>query len=261
MNHPSKPTRRSGLTLIELLVVLTILIALGGIVVSSLPGLLGKTQTATAAANVSEIDASIRRNLISANGFIGNRFDALLTSSGGAGGEVPAYVGGSEIFQATSLSASDIAALRAVGIVEVIPADGSTNDATFASHTAQPSALSNDTRVCSISPNFADELMDRIWNLTPSSNDRYLVFGLGSRCSLVGGSEQALFAEAPVHFSDDATSGPKNMYSRYLIVVELKSESDSSSRARYVGVAIPDADGLKGISQELQDAYSTDSNN
>ena len=62
---------RRGLTLLELLVVLTILIALGGIVVASLPGLLERTQAATAAANVPEIDAAIKRNLLLRQGQIG----------------------------------------------------------------------------------------------------------------------------------------------------------------------------------------------
>ena len=49
--NTSRNRVRAGLSLLELLVVLTILIALGGIVVSTLPGMLKRTQVATAAAN------------------------------------------------------------------------------------------------------------------------------------------------------------------------------------------------------------------
>ncbi len=66
--HSTRPTDRSGLSLLELLVVLTILIALGGIVVSTLPGMLKRTQVATAASNIPEIDATIRRTSLLSQG-------------------------------------------------------------------------------------------------------------------------------------------------------------------------------------------------
>jgi len=247
---------RNGLTLIELLVVLTILIALGGIVVSSLPGLLERTQSATAAANVPEIDSAIRRQLVSGNGVVGNRFDSLILGSASRSGEVAGYVGGAQYFQAATLSAADLLALASIGISELVPARETPADATFDSHMQPAIPLDADSKVCSVSKAFAVEFMETIWNLTPDETSRYLVFGLGSRSTLVGGSEFALFPEAPVHFSDNAISNPQKMYSRYLIVVELKSAMEEEVTARFVGVAIPDQRGLRGISQELQDAYS-----
>lgn len=251
-NAKQKNGNRPGLTLIELLVVLTILIALGGIVVSSLPGLLGRTQSATAAANVPEIDSAIRRKLLVTNGTIGDRFDSLIT---GATGEVASYVGGASYFQATTMNEADVNALSRIGITELIPADPGPADATFESHRQPPIPITNDSRVCSVSDAFSADMMQRLWNIDPIENARYLVFGLGSRSSLVGGSEDALFSESPVHFSDEASTGPKKMYSRYLIVVELKPDIENQSRARYVGIAIPSKSGLRGISEELKDVY------
>ena len=254
----SRSCQRSGLTLIELLVVLTILIALGGIVVSTLPGLLGRTQAATAAANVPEIDSAIRRNMITANGRLGDRFDSLISGTSGIGGEIPAYIGGSEFFVATSLNESEILALAAVGLTSLIPANPSSPDATFDSHRQEAVPIATDSKVCSIANPFATEIMDRLWNLIPPEDARYLIFGLGSRSTLVGGGETALFPEAPVHFSDEAQSGPRNMYSRYLIVVELRSPTGLPARARYVGVAIPGQTGLRGIGDELREVYSSE---
>jgi hypothetical protein len=257
--HPRNHTYdspRNGLTLIELLVVLTILIALGGIVVASLPGLLERTRSATAAANVPEIDSAIRRRLITSNGDIGNRFDALITGGSGSAGEVARYVGGADRFEAISLSEAEIVALADVGLTELIPAIPAPADATFASHRQPPVALGDDTKVCVLSGSFASATMERIWNLTPPPKARYLVLGLGSKCSLVGGAESALFPEAPVHFSDQPGNGPDTMYSRYLIVIELQPVGQNAARARYVGVAIPGRQGLRGISEELQEAYS-----
>ncbi len=250
-------SRKSGLTLIELLVVLTILIALGGIVISSLPGLLKRTQSATAAANVPEIDSAIRRKLITDRGLLGNRFDSLV-SGAGTSGSIPEYVGGADFLEGTDLSPAEVEALKSLGITELIPATESVGNATFDSHQQQPVVLGSGAVVCSVAATRQDAVMERLWNIAPGQPSRYLVFGVGSRCTLVGGSESALFPEAPVHFSEQANSSPQNMYSRYLIVVELKPASELQARARFVGVAIPGPAGLHGISEELKEIYSED---
>ncbi len=248
---------RTALTLLELLVVLTILIALGGIVVASLPGLLTRTQTATGAANVSEIDNAIRRGLLANQGRIGNRFDSLIVGSTGLNGEVASFVGGAENFQTGSLSARDTTALAELGIIELIPANEQSDNATFGGHDRIPVALGSEGRVCELRPDYATIVAARLWNIEPNENKRFLIFGLGQKCSLVGGTEWAMFKEAPVHFSDNNLSSPKNMYSRYLIVIELDSSDELRSTARYVGTAIPDQSGLTGLNQQLEDFYST----
>ena len=67
----------------------------------------------------------------------------------------------------------------------------------------------------------APTLLRDNWNLEPVEGARYLVFGLGEQCTLVGAGPQAAFSETPVHFSDDRLQSPENMYARYLILVEL----------------------------------------
>lgn len=246
---------RSGLTLLELLVVLTILIALGGIVVASLPGLLERTQAATAVANVSEIDSAIRRGLMTNQGKVGNRFDSLV--DGASGGGVVEYLGGAENFEAISLSAEDISALEDIGITQLIPANEVTDNVTFDSHTGEPMDIGPETKVCSLNPEYAGIAMYRSWNIEPNANLRYVVLGLGQRCSLVGGGAGAVFKDAPTHFSDDATSNPKRMYSRYLIIIELDGSSDLQAKARYIGTAIPHQTGIIGINDQLEDHYSS----
>ncbi len=247
---------RRGLTLLELLVVLTILIALGGIVIATLPGLLDRAQSATAAANVPEIDAAIKRELVVHQGQIGNRFDSLITGNSSITGSIPRYVGGSEIFQAVSLDDSELRALAQLGVTELIPASETADNATFDSHDQPPVALSGESKVCAISNAFAPELLKDMWNVTTPAEARYLVFGLGEQCSLVGAGTSAVFAEAPVHFSDNSVSSPKNMYCRYLIVVELLTRDERESTARYVGTAIPHLSGMQGVKSELENFYS-----
>ena len=247
---------RAALSLLELLVVLTILIALGGIVVSTLPGMLERTQVATAAANIPEIDSTIRRSSLLNQGQIGNRFDALITGSSGLDGDVPTYVGGYENFQATSLSEGELVALQAIGVSELVPATETTDNATFGSHSGLPIPLSADSKVCRISPAIAPQIMLSQWNLETDENTSYVVLGLGQQSTLIGGGESAAFAKPPVHFSDERMHGPESMYSRYLLIVELKQNSETESIARYVGAAIPGRNGIHSVSSELEDHYS-----
>ena len=253
-------TRRRGrraLSLLELLVVLTILIALAGIVVSSLPGLLSRTQTATAAANVSEIDNALRGYQLTQSGQIGNRFDSVITGSSGRSGVVPGYVGGATNFVAVPLGADGVDALKSIGVTELIPAADVASNATFDSHVSAPVPLTAESKVCALSTEFAQTVLPRIWNLQPREKVQYLVFGLGQQCTLVGAGVNAIFKEAPIHFSDNAAANPKLMYSRYLIVVELDRTSELGSKARYVGVGIPHPTGMIGMTDELKQHYSS----
>lgn len=247
---------RWGLSLLELLVVLTILIALGGIVVATLPGMLKRTQVAMASANVPEIDATIRRNATLTQGHIGNRFDALISGSDSLDGGVPSYIGGSDAFEATTLAASEVAALREIGVTELVPALPATENATFNSHDQLPVEIGNDTRVCALNSEIAALLLKEEWNLDPIEGALYIVFGLGEQCSMVGAGPKAAFSETPIHFSDDRSQSPEEMYSRYLLIVEIKPSSEAISVARYVGTAIPDKNGIHSVSKELEDYYT-----
>ena len=236
--------------------VLTILIALGGIVVSTLPGMLRRTQVATAAANIPEIDATIRRAAVLTQGKIGNRFDSLVSGAASLDGNIPKYVGGAEAFEAVDLSAAEVEALREVGITELVPALVETENATFSSHDQPPIQISSGTRVCALVGDVAATVLPQDWNLQPVDGAKYLVFGLGEQCSLVGAGVQAAFSETPVHFSDDRDQSPEQMYSRYLLLLELRSTEESDSVARYIGAAIPGRHGIHSVSRELENYYT-----
>lgn len=245
-----------GLSLLELLVVLTILIALGGIVVSTLPGMLKRTQVATAAANVPEIDSTIRRNAVLSQGEIGNRFDSLVSGAGSLDGSIPPYIGGSDILETTSLSPPEVEALRLIGITELVPAEAQTENATFSSHDQLPVGVGSDTNVCTLSSEVTQTLLREDWNFEAVDGAKYVLLGLGEQCSLVGAGPRAAFSETPVHFSDDRNQSPEEMYSRYLLLVELRPINESESVARYVGAAIPDRNGIHSVSRELENHYT-----
>jgi type II secretory pathway pseudopilin PulG len=252
----TRPTVRFGLSLLELLVVLTILIALGGIVVSTLPGMLKRTQVATAASNIPEIDATIRRTAMLSRGKIGNRFDALVAGSDSLDGNIPSYIGGAETFETTNLSVADVGALREIGITELVPAAAETINATYNSHDQTPVEIGSDSNVCSLSDDSANNILTQDWNLEPAENAKYIVIGLGEQCSMVGAGAKAAFSESPVHFSDSREQSPDEMYSRYLLLVEIKSVDELKSVARYVGAGIPGRDGIHSVSKELEDYYT-----
>lgn len=242
--------------MLELLVVLTILIALGGIVVATLPGVLKRTQVAMASANVPEIDATIRRNATLTQGQIGNRFDSLISGSDSIDGNVPSYIGGADLFEATPLSAIEVAALSEIGVTELVPAVMETDNATFNSHDQLPVEIGSDTRVCTLNSENAATLLKDEWNLETVAGAKYIVFGLGEQCTIVGGGPKAAFSEPPIHFSDDRSQSPEAMYSRYLIIVEIKQSNEMIAVARYVGTAIPDKNGIRSVSRALEEHYS-----
>ena len=236
--------------------VLTILIALGGIVVATLPQLLNRTNVATAAANVPAIDSVIKQNLLLRHGQVGNRFDSLISGTAGLDGEVVSYVGNSALLEAISLTEEDVIALGKIGIVELIPAQSNTENATFDSHDALPVLLASGSRVCSLTESASVEVLKRVWNYEPAEGARYLVLGIGEQCSLVGADPNAAFAEAPVHFGDGESAMADTFYSRYLIVIELQNVGRPDAKARFVGTGIPSPDGIRGVSEHLEKFYS-----
>lgn len=249
------PIRR-GLSLLELLVVLTILIALGGIVVSTLPGMLRRTQVATAAANIPEIDSAIKRHAMLNQGQIGDRFDSLVSGTASMDGTVPSYLGGSEIFETASLTSAEVEALDSLGVTQLVPASSGATNATYESHNQLPVPISDNSRVCILNPDLAVTLFRTDWNFEAEPNSKYMVVGLGEQSSLVGGGKDAVFSKSPVHFSDERNENPKTMYSRYLLVIEIKTADSGVAVARYVGAAIPGSDGIRRISSELERFYS-----
>jgi type II secretory pathway pseudopilin PulG len=253
----TKQVRSWGLSLLELLVVLTILIALGGIVVATLPGVLRRTEVATAAANLPQIDSSIRQNLILNQGQIGNRFDALVVGTSSLDGEIPTFLGGREQFQTVGLTAADVAALKRVGIVELVPAVPTPDNATFSSHDQAPVKLAADSKVCSLGGPDLELTLRRNWNIALDPGSKFLVFGIGGQSTLVGAGSGALFPEAPVHFSGNQSAGPQAMYSRYLIVVQLRTLSERTVEAQYVGTCFPASDGIRTMARELESHYSS----
>ncbi len=239
------------MSLLELLVVLTILIAISGIVVATLPGVWKQAQTATTAFNLQQIESGIRRFVVLNRGVLGNRFDSLIVGNGNLGGAVADYLANRELFEAVTLTEQDLEALAELGLVEVIPAERAPQNATFSSHTQPPVKLKGQARVVALTGTAAETACRELWNMEPDRNTYYLAFGLGSQCTLVGSGSKTAFAEAPIYYPEDRNQDVVKQYSRFLIVVELRRGGDRSA-ARYVGAVTVSPSGVKGIANQVR---------
>ncbi len=252
----SSTQRRPALTLMELVVVLVILVALGGIAVSVIPNLLNRTHVATVATNLPSVDQAVRQHMLLNSGAIGNNFDSLIVGTTNLDGDVADFVNRSGSYAAYSLTANDVSALTGLGITHLVPAQEGVN-ATFESHLTGSVPLASGEKVCVLSDADAIRILDEVWNKTPdTATTKYVVVGLGQRCTLVGAGEDSHFAEPPVHFVDAHTERAENSYARIMLVIELANFGTPEAEARYIGAGAPHPDGIQGVATHLKEYYS-----
>ncbi len=233
MFHPP-PLRarlpRRGLTLIELVVVLTILIALAGILIPMLPSMLTRGRTATVSTNVGEINKSIQTYYQLYNGYP-DQCDALSDGTvlvdylaGGVLDPIPAPPQGQVAGQISDgqLTAVELAAVQAAGITKVnlmvgtaaqgaaIPGWGPTFNPYLNAQTA-PTPITTATHLAFIDPVNNPNALPAVQLLNLSPTGKYLVLGIGPRCTLVGKT----VAEAPIIFGDNQALNPEFGYERY----------------------------------------------
>ena len=230
---------RKGLTLLELIVVLVVLVALGGLLVPLLPGMIGRAHTAEHATNVAEIAKAIQSYQVIHRGYPDN-LDSLAggiallpgyTASSGSGSSATAASACSG--QLTVGTVASVAGLADAGITTVwTPAGTNLVTAPYGSVTTG-TALADGASVAMLS----SAAMQRLYNETSTSSAQYVVFGLGSKCDIIGKSEG--IAEAPIHFSDDPgdAGNPNLTYARFGLVFRVSNSSGTAlERAQFAGV-------------------------
>ncbi len=245
---------RRGLTLIELVVVLTVLVALGGLAVATLPNMLNRTHVATVATSLPAVDSTLRQNILLNSGQIGDTFDSLVDTD--LTGSVVGFVNASGAYAEHTLAGNDVAALADLGITELVPATDGVDNATFEGHNNTPVALADGLNVCVLAATEVDRILEEVWNYTAQTDAEYVVVGLGERCSLVGAGEDAFFTEAPLHYVDAHSERADNSYARVMIVIELADAGTVDAEARYIGVGAPHPDGVQGVATHLREWYS-----
>lgn len=211
---PRKYKNRQGLTLLELVVVMVILVALAGILVPMLPGMLGRAHAVNHSANVIEINKvwGLYANM---NGGYPDGLDSLISGTG-----LYDKVHSDEDLLAGQLTDAQADALKAAGVRNVYLMNNATDNATMEPYGATPAtatpidengyaAFLNAAAVRRL---FGDTATTVVDDDAPSE---YVVLGVGQNCTAIGTNFG--MQSAPIHFDDHGHS-PVEHYSRFGVV-------------------------------------------
>ncbi|MEM8713499.1 MAG: type II secretion system protein [Planctomycetota bacterium] len=229
----ARATRRAGLTLIELVVVLTILVALGSLLVPVIGNALTRSHVATCASNIPETTKLLSLAALSGNygdGWTTGVYEADDTAvnnsatslgagfggAGGAGGLAP-----------QPLTADDVAALQGIGMTNVFDHGVPTAtgyDPTFETGlTTETIAIGTQVLTLDAAGAAAAYLP------AAAAGQKYIWLGIDRTWSLLG----TLTPEPPVHFGDTEGFLPQQVYSRFGAIFRLEGDSAQFMRVSY----------------------------
>jgi len=180
--------------------------------------------------------------------------DSLIDGSGALYSRLPtnsAGIVGGTLF-AADLGAAEAGALVAAGINRTYQMDNPSTDVTWESTSSGTVRFNGGALVKAVAEMSAADAVNVFkTNVVNASaiGSRYFVFGLGSRCSLVGPSK--VMFEAPVRFGESAVHNPKDAYQRYALVFAFDVLNGGALKVRYVGAAAIEASGLSTSDDNL----------
>ncbi|MSU36070.1 MAG: prepilin-type N-terminal cleavage/methylation domain-containing protein [Pedosphaera sp.] len=250
---------RSGLTLIELVVVLAVLVALAGLIIGNFPGIIRKASRSSGATSVQDLSRAVQYSYTTTLKYP-TGFDSLLETATTLYNKLPPTSTNAGIYAGAQLTPGTISAPEGAALVKI----GLTNSLR---HTA---AVSTDVTWTSTLPGQTAYSFDNAANLSVTtinstvaysvfkadtnnfSAKKWLIFGVGAGCSLVG--PNATILEAPVHYGADASQNPKDYYQRYAVCFEVDS-SGSTIIARYIGAAAIEGDGLTATDVNVKEYW------
>lgn len=240
-----------GFTLIELLVVVAILVALAGLVLPKLDGVVLKSNRGIAANNISGVDRYIQTYRVLHNVYP-NFYDSLLDTSGALPSVLNDELTGAgaiaihtKLKTATGLTTGDdsnLASLARVGITDVFDWDGGT-DSPSGHFTDGPHTLSGSRNYATLNVTPITDPLDSnrlVLNSTPGTDDgdareiyeylypqsnpsrhqiagsKLIVMGFGRNNSAIG----EVMNNAPLYPNSD----PTTKYCHYLVVFEARAD-------------------------------------
>lgn len=243
----------------ELVVVLTVLAAVAAIVLPLLPNLLRRAHKVTDATQSSEIAKAVQ---LYQGVYLGypNEFDLMTVSTGTT---PPTYLpidgtpfGGAAVIG--NLTADEVAALRRVGItsghhfVASNPAHPTLDP--YSAVVTAPSSLSVTSPVFLISSTSAvGSIPVELQNIIArDATARFVVFGIGSRCTMVG----KVLHNAPTSVPQKGNFTPANTYSRMGVVFQVSGLGlETTERARFVGSVALEDDEIESTEKDLIGYY------
>lgn len=283
-NRPAATARR-GLTLIELVVVMSILIALGGLLVPMFASMLTRGHTSTCSTNIGEVAKAVEQYQL-LYGTYPNNLDSFVDTNGALityfanGAACPTQYltqgvtqAGGQVTLGTP-TAAELTALQNAGITTVmpmatyaLPATGFDptfnyytdylNPGTTGTGAATPQSVATATGLAYIDPTantLAAQLCTKMgWALT----GRYVVLGVGTRNTMVGKT----MVSAPVHYGDQPVLNPEYGYEHIVAVFKVSDSATSAfTTAQMVGAGPLHDVGLGSINDELQNWYQLENN-
>jgi len=229
------------LTLLELIVVLMILVAVAGILVPAITGMVGRSHTSAGAANIAECANAIQRYEAQYLRYP-NMLDSLKETLAGAadtdflglGDELVAAVEPVPALTADTLGALNAAGIETVGL-HVDPS--ATADATFQVTSSGTLAVGS----ILVGPTAAQQVLMGLE--TTGVAGKYVVLGIGQQNTAIGKT----MLEAPVHFPENGTENPADVYNRFLAVFQILDDGGAAlEKAQFVGIMSPHAGALNG---------------
>ncbi len=269
--------RRPGLTLMELVVVMAILAALAAIVIPLFPNLLRRAHKATDCTQTNEMSKSVQ--LFNALYYsYPDGFDTLTD-----GTNFPAYLPWDKTVGATSatapfggfvkldvLSAAEVNALNTVGIVNAAPLTSVSTGAYFHPTMwpyADPPAPGSAPLTTPINTTDKYAILDTsagaglatnnprfLANIIAADpNARFIVFGVGPKCSMVNRNIQ----DAPTSVPQKADFTPDNTYSRVGVIFQISGAAVDSGdgRAIFVCACALEDDELESTEKDIVGYY------
>jgi prepilin-type N-terminal cleavage/methylation domain-containing protein len=253
----SYTTRRHGLTLLELVVVLVILVALAGILAPLLPGMLGRAHTAEHGTNVGEINKAVEAYNLIQRGYPNNLDDLNLFTATSIlpGGSATGACGGDLIPDTAELTQAEVDSLRAAGITKVWTPTGTDLVANPYGTATSGSTLTATTSTVAVLSAAAKYRLYNDGDGTTSGGAKYVVFGLGPKCDMIG--KPGGMPEAPLHFSDEKSTGgdPNKTYARYGLVFRISDGTGPLKRAQFVGTLALHEDALSGANAAVAEFH------
>lgn len=201
---------------------MTILVALGGIVVALLPNMLTYAHTATGATNMPELNKIFEMHRMTKRA-LPNGLDNLVQADGALYAKLP----GTTYLTALTLNDDAASALNNAGITKVFNMVNGVGDATFGCYGELDGGFPD------IPANLDDGAVDVVGGLVVAQltgaeaeaklkgdpDSVYVIFGIGQATPMVG--QGGMMQDAPVHFGDEAGTRPNEVYSRFCAVFRI----------------------------------------
>lgn len=260
-------TRRAerGLTLLELLAVLLILVALAAAIIPIVSDVLGRAHGASGADQITETNKWVQVHALDYR-TLPDGLDALVT--GNDVGTAAKYAGlpggatGTAFMPLVALDASDVAALSAAGITEVMDAPDTkpteaAGGATYGYKSAATSiTLTAGVELLTLTAAHAESIG---LESSPTSSAKYIVLGLGESASMFG---KTAMEPAVMHHDMVMPSGvamtPMTAYSFLGLVFKTKDSAGAAlSSAEFKGAYMISMMGLRGTGKHIEKYYES----